>query len=63
MAKRLRLHASDSDVPHKKNTLLELTERFEAFNFHKFVFRLHTEKVIYKMSLHTVVAQHKNYRK
>ena len=48
MTKRARLQDSVSDVPHKKHKLLDLrnTERFEAFNCHKFVFKVHTSQVL-----------------
>ena len=54
MTKRARLHDSISDVPHKKHKLLDLrnTERFEAFNFHKFVFKIHTSQVL-NVTTHT----------
>ena len=47
-----RLYDSDSDVPHKKHKLLDLgnTERFEAFNCHKFVFKIHTSQVLQVMT-------------
>ena len=49
MTKRARLQDSVSDVPHKKHKLLDLrnTERFEAFNCHKFVFKVHTSQVLH----------------
>ena len=49
MTKRARLHDTNADVPHKKHKLLDLrnTERFEAFNCHKFVFKIHTSQVLH----------------
>ena len=52
MTKRARLHDTNADVPHKKHKLLDLrnTERFEAFNCHKFVFKIHTSEVLHVMT-------------
>ena len=45
MAKRGRLHSTLSDLPQKKHKLLDLrnVERFENFNCHKFVFKVHSQ--------------------
>ena len=47
MAKRGRLHSTLSDLPHKKHKLLDLrnVERFEMFNCHKFVIKVHSQPV------------------